>query len=61
MITEQNKDLEQFKFLQEYDKESVLKYIGALHLYRENSSFASRLSRLTIQSLINCNGNTAVQ
>ena len=27
MITEQNKDLEQFKFLQEYDKESVLKYI----------------------------------
>ena len=28
MITEQNKDLEQFKFLQKYDKESVLKYIG---------------------------------
>ena len=27
MITEQNKDLEQFKFLQKYDKESVLKYI----------------------------------
>ena len=27
MITEQNRDLEQFKFLQKYDKESVLKYI----------------------------------
>lgn len=60
MITEQNKDLEQFKFLQEYDKESVLKYIGALHLYKANSSFASRLSRLTIQTLLNCCGDKLV-
>ena len=60
MGKEHDRDLEQFKFLQTYDKESVLKYIGALHLYRENSSFASRLSRLTIQALLNCRGEDLV-